>query len=102
VLFAGIQSALQSTLRKHHPQADKITITIDPATGRIEAIKDGVGINPEELGRIAGETTKQSIIQKIREVHRESLVDDDERAETVVHVMPKPGVTDPEAESARA
>ena len=85
ILFEGIQSALQTAAKKHYPDATEITVTIDPESGNIEAIKDGDRMNPEELGRIAAQTAKQVIIQKIREAERDSLFDEfeDQRGDLV-------------------
>ncbi len=85
ILFEGIQSALQTAAKKHYPDATEITVTIDPESGIIEAIKDGDRMNPEELGRIAAQTAKQVIIQKIREAERDSLFDEfeDQRGDLV-------------------
>ncbi len=85
ILFEGIQSALQTAAKKHYPDASEIKIEIDPETGNIEAIKDGEKMNPELLGRIAAQTAKQVIIQKIREAERDSLFDEfeDQRGDLV-------------------
>ena len=74
ILFEGIQSALQTAAKKHYPEANEINVVIDPETGQIEATKDGDRMNPEELGRIAAQTAKQVIIQKIRETERIELM----------------------------
>ena len=83
ILYEGIQSALQTAAKKHYPDADDINVTIDHETGQIEAVKDGEKMNPELLGRIAAQTAKQVIIQKIREAERDSLYDEfeDQRGE---------------------
>jgi N utilization substance protein A len=83
ILFEGIQSALQTAAKKHYPDADEINVSIDHETGAIEAVKDGEKMNPELLGRIAAQTAKQVIIQKIREAERDSLFDEfeDQRGE---------------------
>ena len=85
ILFEGIQSALQTAAKKHYPDADAIDVTIDHETGNIEATKDGEKMNPELLGRIAAQTAKQVIIQKIREAERDSLFDEfeDQRGDLV-------------------
>src|SRR5512135_1049124 len=76
ILFDGIQSALTTAARKHYPEAGDIEVHIDRETGAIEATKDGVKMDPAELGRIAAQTAKQVIIQKIREAERDSLFDE--------------------------
>ena len=86
ILFDGIESALQTAARKHYPEAgDNILVKIDHETGQIEASKDGVKMDPAELGRIAAQTAKQVIIQKIREAERDSLFDEfeDQRGDLV-------------------
>jgi N utilization substance protein A len=85
ILFEGIQSALATAARKHFPDADEIDVRIDPDSGAIEATKDGVKMDPAELGRIAAQTAKQVIIQKIREAERDSLYDEfeDQRGDLV-------------------
>src|SRR3954462_5479009 len=76
ILFDGIQSALTTAARKHYPEAAEIEVHIDRDTGTIDATKDGVKMDPAELGRIAAQTAKQVIIQKIREAERDSLFDE--------------------------
>jgi len=85
ILFEGIQSALTTAARKHYPDAGEIEVRIDPDSGAIEATKDGVKLDPTELGRIAAQTAKQVIIQKIREAERDSLFDEfeDQRGDLV-------------------
>jgi N utilization substance protein A len=76
VLFDGLQSALATAARKHYPDAQEIQVTIDPDTGRIATLKDGVSVEPPDFGRIAAQTAKQVIIQKIREAERDTLFDE--------------------------
>lgn len=85
VLWDGIQSALATAARKHYPEAVEIEVKIDPDSGVIDATKDGVRMDPAELGRIAAQTAKQVIIQKIREGERDSRFDEfvDQRGDLV-------------------
>ena len=85
ILFDGIQSALTTAARKHYPDAADIEVHIDRDTGAIDATKDGVKMDPAELGRISAQTAKQVIIQKIREAERDSLFDEfeDQRGDLV-------------------
>jgi len=85
ILFEGIQSALQTAAKKHYPEANEITVNIDPESGQIEATKDGARMDPAELGRIAAQTAKQVIIQKIREAERDSLFEEfeDQRGDLI-------------------
>ncbi|MHC5537874.1 transcription termination factor NusA [Singulisphaera rosea] len=85
VLFEGIQSALATAAKKHYPEATEILVHIDQESGTIEATKDGHRMDPAELGRIAAQTAKQVIIQKIREAERDSLFDEfeDQRGDLI-------------------
>src|SRR5437868_4508166 len=85
ILFDGIQSALTTAARNHYPDAAEIEVNIDRDTGAIDATKDGVKMDPAELGRISAQTAKQVIIQKIREAERDSLFDEfeDQRGDLV-------------------
>jgi N utilization substance protein A len=85
ILFEGIQSALATAAKKHYPDAAEILVNIDPDSGQIEATKDGARMDPSELGRIAAQTAKQVIIQKIREAERDSLYEEfeDQRGDLV-------------------
>jgi transcription termination/antitermination protein NusA len=86
ILFEGIESALSMAAKKHYPDAgESIVVNIDRETGQIEATKEGVKMDPAELGRIAAQTAKQVIIQKIREAERDSLFDEfeDQRGDLV-------------------
>jgi N utilization substance protein A len=85
ILFEGIQSALATAAKKHYPEAGEILVNIDPDSGQIEATKDGTRMDPSELGRIAAQTAKQVIIQKIREAERDSLYEEfeDQRGDLV-------------------
>ncbi len=76
IIFRGIEDALLSAARKRFGQRDSIMITIDRESGDILAFDGDDPINPSELGRIAAQTAKQVIIQKIREAESEVGVDD--------------------------
>jgi len=76
VVFVGIESAIASAVRKHYGVAESVEVSIDRETGRIHATEGDRTINPEELGRIAAQTAKQVIIQKIREAEADMLYDE--------------------------
>jgi len=85
ILIEGIQSALATAAKKHYPDASEIVVNIDPDSCQIEATKDGTRMDPAELGRIAAQTAKQVIIQKIREAERDSLFEEfeDQRGDLI-------------------
>ncbi len=76
ILFDGIESALATAAKKHYPDAEEIQVKIDPDTGKIRTTADGNPVEPPEFGRIAAQTAKQVIIQKIREAERDSLYEE--------------------------
>ncbi|MGB2829836.1 MAG: transcription termination factor NusA [Phycisphaerae bacterium] len=75
IIFQGIESALVSAAKKHFGAAEDVSITIDRASGQMEVIMGGQRIDPSGFGRIAAQTAKQVIIQKIREAERASLME---------------------------
>lgn len=70
-LFASIELALETAVRKKYEDADTLDIRISRETGEIAAWKDGVPVNAMDLGRIAAQTAKQVIIQRIREAEQD-------------------------------
>jgi transcription termination/antitermination protein NusA len=85
VLFEGIESALATAAKKHYPDAEEITVKIDQDSGKIVTTTDGKAVIPPDFGRIAAQTAKQVIIQKIREAERDSLFDEfeDQRGDLI-------------------
>lgn len=74
VLLEALRHALLSACRKSFPgKEDAFEIQIDPATFQIRVLSEGKEINDPRFGRIAAQTAKQVIIQKIREAERDSI-----------------------------
>ncbi|MHC4480227.1 MAG: transcription termination factor NusA [Planctomycetota bacterium] len=73
VIFEAIESALQSAARKHFGTEEDIAVEIDRESGEVAAVRNGQRIEPAMLGRIAAQTAKQVIIQKIREAESETI-----------------------------
>jgi len=76
VVFQGIEAALASAAKKHFGSEEEARVSIDRESGDITASIEGAPIDPTVLGRIAAQTAKQVIIQKIREAERASLMQD--------------------------
>ena len=84
-VFQGIEAALLSAARKHLGASEDVRVSIDRETGEIEAFDGDVELDPADLGRIAAQTAKQVMIQKIREAERDSISQDfSDRVQTVV------------------
>ena len=77
VLFQAIESALLSAARKilGKHKVD-IQVKLDRKTGEINVESEGKKLESGEFGRIAAQTAKQVIIQKIREAEKEVIYED--------------------------
>lgn len=76
VLVEALRQALASACRKTYPDWKEVEVEIDLQTCRINLIHEGKKIYDAEFGRIAAQTAKQVIIQKIREAEREAIFTD--------------------------
>lgn len=76
VVFSGIESAILTAAKKRFGELDEIVVLIDRETGAVTATHDGEPIDTEFLGRIAAQSAKQVMIQKIREAERDALFDE--------------------------
>lgn len=76
-LFQAIESALVSAARKIlGKETTDIEVTIDRATGEIKVKSGKKNIDSGGFGRIAAQTAKQVIIQKIREAERDVIFEE--------------------------
>ena len=77
VVFEGIELSIVSAARKIFGEESEVIASIDRDTGEPSASVDGDELNADEigelLGRIAAQTAKQVMIQKIREAERDQL-----------------------------
>ena len=73
VLLEALRAALLSACRKTFPNPDDFDVQINPRTGDIQLFDKGKEVFNTDFGRIAAQTAKQVIIQKIREAERESV-----------------------------
>jgi transcription termination/antitermination protein NusA len=76
VIFEGIEAALQLATEKHYGDEEDIAISIDRDSGEIHAQKGEQVIDPALLGRIAAQSAKQVMIQKIREAECNAIFDE--------------------------
>jgi transcription termination/antitermination protein NusA len=73
VIFTGIESAIQLAAERHFMVEEGVLVLIDRATGEIAAKFQDKDIDPETLGRIAAQSAKQVMIQKIREAESDTV-----------------------------
>jgi len=77
VVFEDLEVAMLSAMRKSHPETEDIAVVIDRATGEIAITVDGEPVSIRgHLTRIAAQTAKQVMIQKIREAERGSIAEE--------------------------
>lgn len=80
IVFEGIEQAIISATRKHFGEEAEVDVDINRESGDVAAAVDGDPLNADEigdlLGRIAAQTAKQVMIQKIKEAERDSLYDE--------------------------
>jgi N utilization substance protein A len=73
VIFHGIEAAIQLAAERHFQVEEGVLVKIDMATGVILARHGEVELDPETLGRIAAQSAKQVMIQKIREAESDTV-----------------------------
>ncbi len=73
ILIQAVESALATAAKKSvgASEEQEVAVTIDRKTGRLSVISDHQEIRSIDFSRIAAQTAKQVIIQKIREAERD-------------------------------
>jgi len=79
VVFADLEAAMISAVRKQYDQDDEVEVSIDRLDGTLTASRNGEALSVGELGRIAAQTAKQVMIQKLREDERGSILEEYEQ-----------------------
>ena len=69
-IFEDLDAAMLSAIRKANNNAEDVVVRIDRETGEIAAALNGQPISPRDVGRIAAQTAKQVLIQRVREAER--------------------------------
>lgn len=86
LLFDSIEQALLTSSRKRFGAHGELNVKINRISGDIEAYEDGRRMDPNSFGRIAAQTAKQIMIQKIREAERDVIYSDYEaKIDTLVN-----------------
>lgn len=90
-VIGSIQTALASAYRRDYGEEDldeeqEIVVDIDPNTGEAKILLDGKDVTPSGFGRIAAQTAKQVILQKIRETEKQVIFDEfEDKVGTIVN-----------------
>lgn len=75
-VIASIEAAVIAAYKKEYPEEAKntdIIAKVNKETGETLILKNGKNITPPGFGRIAAQTAKQVILQKIREVEKKTI-----------------------------
>ncbi len=74
VLIGAVETALVSAAKKTlGPKAGDVSVKLDRTTGLIKVYSGDKEVPSDDFGRIAAQTAKQIIIQKIREAERDVI-----------------------------
>jgi N utilization substance protein A len=75
-VFQDLEAAMISAARKAYDEVEDVQVSIDRLTGDVTALVQGSPIDMKSLGRIAAQTAKQVMIQKIREDERNAIFEE--------------------------
>lgn len=92
IVLETVQNAILAAFRKDHPEVTEemegYSATLDASSGEAHVLHKGRDITPPGFGRIAAQTAKQVILQKIREKEKEAIITDYKvRIGTIVNGM---------------
>lgn len=79
VVLETIKAAILAAYRKDYGTAidiESLEVTINPDTGEAKVLKEKKNITPPGFGRIAAQTAKQVILQRIREAEKKAIIAD--------------------------
>lgn len=78
VVLDTVKNAILAAYRKDHPEIvlEEYEVTLDPNSGEAHVIHSGEDVTPPGFGRIAAQTAKQVILQKVREKEKEAILDE--------------------------
>jgi N utilization substance protein A len=78
VVLETVKNAILAAYRKDHTgiELEEYTADLNPNTGEAHILHNGEDVTPPGFGRIAAQTAKQVILQKIREKEKEAILSD--------------------------
>lgn len=78
VVLETVRNAILAAYRKDHPgiELEEYTAELNSNTGEAKILHNGENVTPPGFGRIAAQTAKQVILQKIREKEKEAILSD--------------------------
>lgn len=78
IVLETVQNAILAAYRKDHPEAEleEFRAELNANTGEAKIFHKDENVTPPGFGRIAAQTAKQVILQKIREKEKETIMSD--------------------------
>ncbi|KKU81092.1 transcription termination factor NusA [Candidatus Gottesmanbacteria bacterium RIFCSPHIGHO2_01_FULL_46_14] len=78
VVLETIKAAILAAYRKDYgaEELELLTVDLNPDTGESKVLKEGRDVTPPGFGRIAAQTAKQVILQRIREAEKQAVLAD--------------------------
>jgi len=78
IVMETIKAAILAAYRKDYGGEDleAFKVELNPDNGEAKVIKDGNDVTPPGFGRIAAQTAKQVILQRIREAEKQAVISD--------------------------
>ncbi len=78
VVLDTVKNAILAAYRKDHPgiELEEYRAELNPSTGEAHIFHNDEDVTPPGFGRIAAQTAKQVILQKIREKEKEAIMSD--------------------------
>ena len=75
-VLKSIEMAILAAYKKEYPKEDvsELKALINSQTGEVKILKEEKDVTPPGFGRIAAQTAKQVIIQKIREAEKKTII----------------------------
>ena len=75
-VLSSMEAAILAAFHKEYPNKieDPITVKVNKETGETKIVEEGKDITPPGFGRIAAQTARQVIIQKIREAEKKNVI----------------------------
>ncbi|OGH14248.1 MAG: transcription termination factor NusA, partial [Candidatus Levybacteria bacterium RIFCSPHIGHO2_01_FULL_38_96] len=92
IVVDTIKGAILAAFRKDNPgiedEIDSYTVELNENTGETKILIEGKDVTPPGFGRIAAQTAKQVLLQKIREKEKDAIIEEySKRVGTVVAGM---------------
>lgn len=76
-VITSMEAAILAAFYKEQPEMmedETVSVKVDESTGETKILKEGKDITPPGFGRIAAQTARQVIIQKIREAEKKTVI----------------------------